>query len=79
MNNKNEITGIKVVKWFDRNSKEMIFGLDVQINGKNWYHLLEDEEPVFYKTEKEAMKRLKEVYKEENSKTPEIEGIKTEL
>jgi hypothetical protein len=59
----NEITGLKVVRWFNKKSGEFFWGIDAKV-GRVWAHLKDDDAPLFFKTKREAAKRIKELAKE---------------
>jgi hypothetical protein len=58
------IQGLKVVKWYNRKTKEITYGIDVQV-GRQWHHLCEGKDPLIFKNSREASAKIKQICKEE--------------
>jgi hypothetical protein len=58
------ISGFKVIKWFNKDTLAVQYGVDGLVSGK-WYHLTGDGGPYIFDTEKEARAKLKELSKKE--------------
>ena len=52
---------MKVVKWYNQKTREILYGVDIKINGK-WSHFKEGDEEPFYKTAHEASQVIKRAY-----------------
>ncbi len=63
MSKEMSITGFKVNQWYNQKTKEILFGVDVKVNGV-WHHLKDGDDDCIYKTKKEAAKKIKDYSKE---------------
>lgn len=64
MKRKNEITGLRTCKWFDRKTHEILYGIDAKVNNK-WYHLKDGDDWLMFDTEPEAMGKIRQIWEDE--------------
>jgi hypothetical protein len=57
-----EITAIKVIKWLDTKRDKTFYGLDCRVNDMfGWFHLKDNDGPLWYSTRKAANEARKEM------------------
>jgi hypothetical protein len=58
-----DISGFRTCKWYDATNRKILFGVQAKVKNA-WCNYLDGDE-LFYNTERDAMKKIKELCKKE--------------